>query len=146
MKIEPVPASRIDEVMRIYDTFDRPRDPPLPTEAARGTLQHIRAQSGEVFAAMVDGAIVGTYTIYICHNLTRAGRPFAVVENVICAPSYRRQGVGTALMEHAKSYAGSQGCFKITLQSGAKREATRSFYESCGFVGDKWGYQIRFDA
>ena len=146
MKIAPVPAGRIEEVLRIYDTFDRPLDPPISTEEARDTLQHIRGQSGEVFVAMVDEAIVGTYTIHICHNLTRAGRPFAVVENVICAPSHRRQGVGTALMEHAASYARSQGCFKITLQSGAKREVTRSFYESCGFAADKWGYQIRFDA
>ena len=36
--------------------------------------------------AIVDGAIVATYTIYICQNLTRSGRPFALVENVICAP------------------------------------------------------------
>jgi GNAT superfamily N-acetyltransferase len=47
-------------------------------------------------------------------------------------------------MEHAKDYAQSKGCFKITLQSGAKWEGNRSFYEACGFSGDKRGYQIRF--
>lgn len=146
MEILPLPINRVDEVMRIYDTFDRPRDPPISPETARGILERIRAQAGEVFVAMVDGAIVGTYTIYVCQNLTRSGRPFAVVENVICAPTHRRQRVGTALMEHAKSHAKGKGCFKIMLQSGAKWEGNRSFYEFCGFSGDKRGYQIRFDA
>jgi len=146
MEIAPVPLDRIVEVMRIHDTFDRPRDEPISPEAARSVLQRIRDQSGEVFVAIVDGAIVATYTIYICQNLTRSGRPFALVENVICAPTHRRQRIGTAMMEHARSYASNRGCFKLTLQSGAKREETRSFYESCGFSCDKWGYQIRFDA
>lgn len=146
MEIVPVPAARIDELMRIYDTFDRPRDAPISVDAARRILERIRGQGGEVFAALVDGALVGTYTLYICENLTRTGRPFAVVENVICTPSHRRRGIGTALMEHAKSQARDRGCFKVSLQSGAKREETRSFYESCGFACDKWGYQIRFDA
>jgi GNAT superfamily N-acetyltransferase len=144
MQIVPVPSNRIGELMGLYDTFDRPRDAPISAEAARRILEKIRGQAGEVFAALVDGAIVGTCTIYVCENLTRTGRPFAVVENVICAPSHRRQGIGTALMEHAKAYARDQGCFKVFLQSGAKREETRSFYESCGFSCDKWGYQIRF--
>jgi GNAT superfamily N-acetyltransferase len=146
MEIAPVPAERIDDLMRIYDTFDRPRDPRISTETARHILQSIRDQAGEVFVATSEGVLVATYTIYVCHNLTRAGRPFAVVENVICAPGHRRQRIGTALMEHAKAYARSRGCYKIFLQSGAKRDDTRSFYESCGFSGDKRGYQVRFDA
>ena len=146
MQIVPAPEDRIDEVVRIYDTFDRPRDPAVSTAVVRTTLQRIRRQSGEVFVAVVDNAIVGTYTIYICENLTRAAQPFALVENVICLPSHRRQGVGTALMKHAESYARSKGCFKVALQSGAHREVNRSFYESCGFSCTKWGYQIRFDA
>ena len=145
MEITAAPAERIEDVMRLYDTFDRPRDPRIPTETARGLLQRIRGQAGEVFVAQIDGAIVGTYTIYICENLTRGGRPFAVVENVICAPSHRRQRIGTALMDHAKGFARSKGCFKIALQSGAQWEGNRSFYESCGFSGEKRGYQIRFD-
>ena len=88
---------------------------------------------------------MATYTIYVCQNLTRAGRPFAVVENVICAPSHRRQRIGTALMEHAKAYAQRKGCFKVMLLSGAKWEGNGSFYEACGFSGDKRGYQLRFD-
>src|SRR5262245_38107685 len=94
VEIVPIQSDRIDEVMRIYDTFDRPRDPSISTEIARSTLQRIRDQAGEVFVAMVDGAIAATYTVHICQNLTRAGRPFAVIENVICAPTYRRQGIG----------------------------------------------------
>jgi GNAT superfamily N-acetyltransferase len=143
-EIAPVPAERIDEVMRIYTTFDRPRDPSISTDVARRTLGRIRDQDGEVFVALVDGAAVATYTIYICENLTRGGRPFAVVENVICAPSHRRRGIGTALMKHAQSHARSKGCYKISLQSGAGREINRSFYEACGFSCDKWGYEMRF--
>jgi GNAT superfamily N-acetyltransferase len=146
IEITPAPVERIDEVMRLYATFDRPPDPWTSTGVARRTLQRIRNQGGEVFVALVGDAIVGTYAVYVCENLTRGGRPFAVVENVICAPNHRRQGIGTALMEHAQAHARSRGCYKISLQSGAGRDVNRSFYESCGFSCDKWGYQIRFDS
>lgn len=142
--ILPLPDDHIDDLFDLYDGYDRPPDPRMAHAEALSNLQAIRRQSGEIFVAMVDGALVGTYAIYICMNLNRSGRPFAVIENVICGAGYRRRGIGRALMEHAKGHAQEQGCYKVFLQTGATRAENHAFYEACGFQSAKLGFQARF--
>ena len=144
MKIVPLDPARIEDVFRLYDGYNRPKAEAVTEETARSVLARIREQGGEVFVVLRDADLLGTYTIYVCQNLTHATKPFAVIENVICAPEVRRQGIGTRLMEHAKAYAIEQGCFKVMLQTGMDRERNHAFYESCGFSFDKRGYQVRF--
>lgn len=143
--IVPLEIQDIDAVFQLYDTFDRPKDERISQGQAIENLARIRSQEGEVFVARDRDTIMGTYAVYICHNLTRFGKPFAVIENVICAPEYRRQGIGSALMEHAKLYAKNMGCYKAMLQTSGVRQANHAFYEACGFSFDKRGYQVRFN-
>jgi GNAT superfamily N-acetyltransferase len=102
--------------------------------------------SGFVAVAVIDSVIVGSYSMYFCANLARAGRPFAVIENVIVVPSIRRRGIGRALMAHAQKSARDKDCYKVMLATGASRPENIKFYESCGFVGNKVGFQVRFGA
>lgn len=145
IEIAPLEIEQIDELLHLYDTFDRPKDDPISHGLAAEVLSRIRTQQGEVYVALDSGNIVGTYAIYICQNLSRSGKPFAVIENVVCAPEYRRQGIGSTLMKHAQSYAKNMGCYKVMLQTGGARKENHAFYESCGFSFDKRGYQVRFD-
>lgn len=49
-------------------------------------------------------------------------------------------------MNHAREHAREHDCYKLMLATGADSTRNRAFYESCGFVGNKIGFQIRFDA
>jgi GNAT superfamily N-acetyltransferase len=49
-------------------------------------------------------------------------------------------------MEHAKQYALDSNCYKVFLQTGAKRTEYHAFYEACGFARTKRGYQVHFVA
>ena len=97
------------------------------------------------FVADIGGKIVGSCYIALIPNITRQCRPIGFVENVVVDSDYRRRGVGRKLMNAATEYAKEQNCYKVTLQSGVKREEAHKFYESVGFDGNsKRAFEIRF--
>lgn len=131
-------------VRDLYLGYNRP----APREMSESEIQlHFLEinRSGFVAVAVIDDSIVGTYSIYFCANLAHAGRPFAVIENVIVASRARRMGIGRAMMIHAQDAARGKDCYKVMLSTGAKRPQNLKFYETCGFIGDKVGFQVRYD-
>lgn len=97
------------------------------------------------FIAVDDTRIVSTCNVTLVPNLTRNGKSFAIIENVITDNDYRRQGIGKKVIENAIQYAKENNCYKIVLLSSAKRTKSHKFYESIGFNGNsKKGFEIRF--
>ena len=89
------------------------------------------------FAAAQDGIFISSCALSIIPNLTRGGRPFGVIENVVTRPEYRRSGIGTSVMLTAIDHARERGCYKILLMSGREREGAHRFYERLGFSADE---------
>ena len=48
-----------------------------------------------------DGIIVSSCTLIIIDNLTRSGRPFGLIENVITHREYRKREYGTSILYKA---------------------------------------------
>lgn len=66
-------------------------------------------------------------------NLTRNARPYALIENVVTHPDYRKRGLASQCLNYAKQIARQADCYKIMLLTGAKDEATLNFYRKAGF-------------
>ena len=116
---------------------------PLPEpERAEAIWTELLARPGvRVFVAEAGGGAVATCTLIVTPNLTRTGRPYALVENVVTDERVRRQGYGRAVIDAALAAAWNDGCYKAMLLSGRKDEVVL-FYESVGFQrGLKTGYQ-----
>jgi GNAT superfamily N-acetyltransferase len=93
-----------------------------------------------VFVGELEDVLVTTCTLVVVPNLMRQGRPYALVENVVTARSYRRQGYGGTILRHALALAWEMGCYKVMLLTGSSREETLRFYEGAGFqLGLKTG-------
>lgn len=146
MQIREVLPNELDQILDLLDHFDRPRSPRPDSSELEQILLKIQASKGTILAAFLDAQAIGTCTINVCPNLSWAGRPYAIIENVMVAPANRGNGVGTALLKFAQQYAQDLGCYKIALMTGSKRASTLEFYEKAGFTGDKTGFQRRFDA
>jgi GNAT superfamily N-acetyltransferase len=84
-------------------------------------------------AQAASGSLVSSCTLTVIPNLTRACRPYGVIENVVTHAQYRGQGWGKALLTHALGEAWRQNCYKVMLLTGRKDEATLRFYEQAGF-------------
>jgi GNAT superfamily N-acetyltransferase len=98
--------------------------------------KHLRVLVGEV-----DGRVITSCMLVIVPNLTRGGRPFGLIENVVTDSGHRRQGHGLAILRRALRCAWDAGCYKVMLLTGSKREETLRFYEQAGFRrGVKTGF------
>jgi GNAT superfamily N-acetyltransferase len=86
------------------------------------------------FVIEADDKLVASCNISIIPNLTRGARPFAVIENVVTHPDYRRKGLGKLVMEAAVAYAKSFLCYKVMLNTNVRRTDAHAFYDSIGFV------------
>ena len=84
---------------------------------------------------VIDGPSdpVCTCTVTIIPSLTRGGRSYAVIENVVTHPDARRTGLGAAIVAAAVEAAWAANCYKVSLATGSQRESTLRFYETAGF-------------
>ncbi|MBO9656338.1 GNAT family N-acetyltransferase [Agrobacterium sp. SOY23] len=123
-----------------------PSDPHLTMQEASTAFAAMLAQPGlTVLLATDNGEAVATATLLIVPNLTRTARPYALVENVVTLEARRGRGYGRAVVRHAIKTAFAADCYKVMLLTGRERPEVHAFYESCGFVQNKTGFQIRQD-
>lgn len=141
-----IQAARKDDLSRLgvlYKDLNADDDALEPTFAAQ-TYDTILSHPGlTIFIAMNNDQTVATATLVIVPNLTRGGRPYAVIENVVALKEYRGRGFGRSVVQHAIEAAWDAGCYKVMLLTGRADPAVHRFYESCGFVQNKTGFQIR---
>ncbi|CAN7413314.1 GNAT family N-acetyltransferase [Agrobacterium tumefaciens] len=132
-------------LLELYQSLN-PSDPELTTHEAGAPFAAMLNQPGlTVFLAMHDGQAVATATLLVVPNLTRAARPYALIENVVTLEALRGRGYGRMVVRHAIEAAFAVNCYKVMLLTGRDDPAVHAFYESCGFVQNKTGFQIRQD-
>lgn len=137
--------SDLPEILRLYRQLN-PDDPEISLERARD-LWNATPGLVRYFVAATPGGLVGSCNVSILPNLTRGGRPFAVIENVVVDDKFRRAGIGRTIMDRAVEFARSRNCYKVVLTSSRKRTEAHRFYESIGFDGNsKVGFERRLDA
>jgi GNAT superfamily N-acetyltransferase len=114
-------------------------------EEAREHFARIRQRPGfRLLVAAVEGETVGTYALLIVDKLGKRGTPAGVVEDVAVLPSRQGQGIGRAMMEHAREACRRAGCYKLALSSNLHREDAHRFYDSLGFERHGFSFVTRF--
>jgi GNAT superfamily N-acetyltransferase len=141
--IRPATEGDLENLLALYRHLNAD-DLELPLDIAAARFSAIAALPGmTVLVGVSENVITSSVTLVIIPNLTRGGAPYALIENVVTDTRYRKRGHARGLIRHAFAYAWAQGCYKVMLLTGSKDPATLAFYEGCGFVQDKTGFQIR---
>lgn len=122
-----------------------PEDPELDPAVADRSWTAIERQGVQAyFVADAGGTLAGSCNVTIVPNLTRGGRPFGVIENVVVGQAFRRQGIGRRLLELAVEHCREWRCYKVVLLSSRKRTEAHRFYEAAGFdAQSKLGFEMR---
>ena len=144
MTTRPATLDDYEELMRLY-THLHADDQPLDESFGRKELATIIDRSGlELLVLEHEGRLVATIYLNIIPNLTRAGRPYAVIENVVVDSLARQQGFGRQIMDATLEKAWAAGCYKVMLMTGVTNPNSHGFYRACGFSSDaKTAYLIR---
>ncbi len=91
------------------------------------------AHIGHILTARADGRVIGMVSLLYTVS-TALGAPVAWLEDMVVAPQVRGQGVGGQLLDHALSFARSQGCRRVTLLTDGDNQVAHRFYQKQGFV------------
>ncbi|MHA2035314.1 MAG: GNAT family N-acetyltransferase [Promethearchaeota archaeon] len=142
MSIRYIKKSEMDDLLTLYTHLHR-KDTPLPEkpllisiweEITSNPLLHY-------FVIEYEKNIVSSCTLSIIPNLTRSGRPYGLIENVVTHVDYRRRGFGIAVLQYALKVAWKNKCYKVMLLTGSKDPAIYQFYAKAGFKqGVKTGF------
>jgi len=95
--------------------------------------------------AVIDGKICGFASL--SPYRARAGYSTTVEDSIYVDSNYRKQGIGTSLLNHILLLANQHGFHTCMARVMANHEASLSLHESCGFalvgiereVGRKFG-------
>ena len=96
--------------------------------------QSLEDDDSATIVATVDSAIVGYASAVVreqppFYRIKRIG----AISTLMVAPEYRRRGVGTALLDGARSFFKRRGVKYYTFYTAAGNEAAIRLYEKLGF-------------
>ncbi len=139
MEIDRVRESDLEAIGRLHEHFwGEISDAAEMAE----TLRRLETDPEHaLLAARIDGECVGTATGVVCHGLYGGSDSYLVIEDVVVDPTYRRRGVGTALLSELEHFARELGCNQMILLTESCREDAAALYESAGFAARWTGFK-----
>ncbi len=141
--IRAAQPSDLEGLLALYQHLN-PSDEKISRELAASRLDEInRVPGSAVMLGLLGAVLVASCTLIVIPNLTRGGKPYALIENVVTDARYRGRGYGTRLLNAAVQAAWGADCYKVMLLTGSKQPSTLKFYESAGFEQSKTGFQMR---
>ena len=136
MLVREAQASDFPRVVELYRQL-QPGDPVLTDGRDRAVFDQIAREPWlHLFVLEDKGRIQSTCYLNVIPNITRSARPYAIIENVVTDEMARGRGYGKRIVSNALDFAWGEGCYKVMIQTGSKRESTHAFYEACGFSRD----------
>ncbi|MFK4581075.1 GNAT family N-acetyltransferase [Bradyrhizobium ottawaense] len=134
----------LPDVLKLYQHL-HPHEPQLEAAIAeRVWTTLLTSDFMTVIVAQTAELLVSSCTLAIVPNLSRGGRSYGVIENVVTHAEYRKLGLGRRVLARALDIAARADCYKVHLATGSKREATLRFYEGAGFQrGAKTYFEVR---
>lgn len=131
--VREIRREELSNLLELYLFLHEESIPEL-TEHLSSTWEKIIGDDNHhIIVKEVDGKIVASCVCVIIPNLTRNIRPYAFVENVVTDEKYRGRGYATECLNYARAIAVQEGCYKMMLLTGSKRESTLRFYENAGY-------------
>ncbi|KKK40409.1 MAG: Acetyltransferase (GNAT) family protein [Candidatus Lokiarchaeum sp. GC14_75] len=132
----------MSKLLELYTHLHR-KDAPLPEKSKLESIwEEITANPLlHYFVVEHNNKIVSSCSLSVIPNLTRGGRPYGLIENVVTHTEYRRRGFGTSCLQFAVEIAWKNKCYKVMLLTGSKDPSIHHLYEKVGFKkGIKTGF------
>jgi GNAT superfamily N-acetyltransferase len=112
-------------------------------DAYRAAFDAIAADPrGGLYAAELDGRVVGTFQLILVRSLPGRGALRAFLEAVQVDEALRGRRIGEAMVRFAMAEAGRAGAQSLALTSNKVRTDAHRFYRRLGFASSHEGFKI----
>jgi putative acetyltransferase len=91
------------------------------------SIEKLRREAVAFFVIRCDGVAAG------CGGVQLYGTEYAELKRMYVRPSFRRLGLGRAILDHLADHARRGGAAELRLETGIYQEAAIALYESFGF-------------
>ena len=136
LTIRPAEPADLLALCELYRHLN-PADALLPKDRKHQVWATMLQRPGFVCLVGIHARqIISSCCLSIIPNLTRGGRPYALIENVMTHQDFRRRGFAKSVLQEALDRASNADCYKIMLLTGSKRPEVHRLYEACGFRSD----------
>ncbi len=124
----------LPDILKLFEELSASAQTTLGAETAEIIFDKMMSYPDySVYAAELDGAIVGAFELVVIDSLGHLGTPFGILEDVVVTASHRNLGIGGQLVRFAAEACRERGCYKMVLSSNVKRTDAHRFYKRLGF-------------
>ncbi|RMP57341.1 GNAT family N-acetyltransferase [Pseudomonas syringae] len=102
----------------------------------RAGIAELTTHRATLLVCEIDQVVAGTVLVQLCADVMYAQQPFALVENLVVHPDFRRLGVGSAMLAAVERICLEADCSKIMLMSSAHRVEAHRVFLKAGYSGD----------
>ena len=145
-EIRVAPAGDLEAVVRLHeaDLIGGHGDAWTPQtrpayEAAFAAIE--ASPDTDLYVAIEDGVVVGTFQLQMLRKLTERGARKAVLESVQVRADRRSRGLGARMIAEAERLARARGATGLQLTSNKRRTAAHRFYERQGYERSHEGFR-----
>ena len=108
---------------------------PVAADVMATRLENLPAETEAVVVATIAGAVRAWMQVGVA--LSIESQPFVEIRGLVVDADLRASGLGTQLVEFAKSWAQAKQVSSLRVRSNVVRTATHAFYEKRGFIVSK---------
>jgi GNAT superfamily N-acetyltransferase len=127
----------LEGIVPLFDGYRRFYEQPSDLEGARQFLQaRLKAAESAIFVADVAGQLIGFAQLYPSFSSASMKRLW-ILNDLFVALEARRNGVGTALMNAAETFARETGAQGLALATQKTNFTAKSLYEARGWKQDE---------
>ena len=146
MRIDVVREDDLPDLLPLMRAYSEFYGVPPDEERLLGVARMLIGQQheGVQFIARDEGGeALGFATVYMTWETLDAGR-LAVMNDLFVAPAARGRGVGAALIEECRRFAGERRAGKLAWQTAPDNETAQRLYENVGATREDWvDYHLR---
>jgi GNAT superfamily N-acetyltransferase len=115
---------------------------PVTEDEMRSRLRALTGPLHGTFVAEMDGKTAGF--IGLCAlPIYQSSTPFGYILALSVSETFRRRGVGRALLRQAEAWFGGRQIVEIRVSTGKQRNDAHLFYERCGFQNTGYRFARR---
>lgn len=146
LRIRPISYGDLVDLTSLYRHL-YPRYQIFAAALARDAFHQALEEPGiTILAGFVGKSLVCACTLIVIPNATWAGKPAALIENVVTHSDHRQRGHASRVINCAVKLAWRVDCVKVLVLGGFNDPAMLGLCAATGFDQTRYGFELRRDA